>query len=94
MYKWNMQRSKLRSILMAAIFIVSMSPLIVYAQTSFIPLPAGTLEGRLPNGLRYLILRNSSPASRIEFRLVMEVGSVQETEQEKGCAHFLDDSFS
>ena len=43
---------------MAAIFIVSMSPLIVYAQTSFIPLPAGTLEGRLPNGLRYLILRN------------------------------------
>ena len=55
---------------MAAIFIVSMSPLIVYAQTSFIPLPAGTLEGRLPNGLRYLILRNSSPASRIEFRLV------------------------
>lgn len=75
---------------MAAIFIVSMSPLIVYAQTSFIPLPAGTLEGRLPNGLRYLILRNSSPASRIEFRLVMEVGSVQETEQEKGCAHFLE----
>ncbi|MCQ5209230.1 insulinase family protein, partial [Bacteroides thetaiotaomicron] len=43
-----------------------------------------------PNGLRYLILRNSSPASRIEFRLVMEVGSVQETAQEKGCAHFLE----
>lgn len=75
---------------MAAIFIVSMSPLIVYAQTDSIPLPAGTLEGRLPNGLRYLILRNSSPASRIEFRLVMQVGSVQETEQEKGCAHFLE----
>ena len=33
---------------MAAIFIVSMSPLIVYAQTSFIPLPAGTLEGGIP----------------------------------------------
>lgn len=75
---------------MAAIFIVSISPLIVYAQTDSIPLPAGTLEGRLPNGLRYLILRNSSPASRIEFRLVMQVGSVQETEQEKGCAHFLE----
>lgn len=73
---------------MAAIFIVSMSPLIVYAQTSFIPLPAGTLEGRLPNGLRYLILRNSSPASRIEFRLVMEVALYKRPNRRKDVPIF------
>ena len=36
------------------------------------------------------LLQNPSPVSRVEFRLVMRVGSVQETEQQKGCAHFLE----
>lgn len=75
---------------MAAIFIAAMFSVVAYAQPVPISLPAGTLEGHLSNGLHYLILQNPSPASRVEFRLVMQVGSVQETEQQKGCAHFLE----
>ncbi|MBP3534953.1 MAG: hypothetical protein J6J53_02950, partial [Muribaculaceae bacterium] len=39
-----------------------------------ISLPAGTVEGFLPNGLHYLILPNDYPAGRAEFRLVWKVG--------------------
>lgn len=62
-----------------AIFLAAMYVNIpVYSNSRSIPvsLPAGTLEGHLPNGLHYLILQNPSPVSRVEFRLVMRVGSV------------------
>lgn len=62
----------------------------LFSDSTFITLPKGTVEGRLKNGLHYLILENSSPASRVEFRLVMRVGSLQELENQKGSAHFLE----
>lgn len=75
----------------AAILIAAMCVYIPgYAQSAPISLPKGTVEGYLPNGLHYLILKNAVPASRVEFRLIMRVGSVQETENQKGCAHFLE----
>lgn len=55
-----------------------------------IELPKGTLEGRLPNGLHYLILPADFPAGRTEFRLVWKVGSVQQNENQGGAAHFLE----
>lgn len=55
-----------------------------------ISLPKGTVEGTLPNGLHYLILPNKYPASRTEFRLVMRVGSVQQSDEQGGGAHFLE----
>ena len=60
------------------------------AQTEKIKLPPRTVEGKLSNGLRYLILPNGQPQSRAEFRLVMQVGSLQQTAEEGGCAHFLE----
>ncbi len=44
----------------------------------------------MENGFHYLIMPNHMPASRVEIRLIMRVGSILETEQEKGCAHFLE----
>lgn len=80
-----------KSLSIAAIFIAAMCVYMPgYSQSASISLPKGTLEGFLPNGLHYLILNNSVPASRVEFRLIMRVGSVQEEENEKGCAHFLE----
>lgn len=89
-----MKRNNIRKLLcVAAIFIAAMCanmPVYSNSRSTLIFLPTGTLEGYLPNGLHYLILRNSSPVSRVEARLVLRVGSVQETEQQKGCAHFLE----
>jgi len=51
--------------------------------------PALTI-GTLPNGLRYYIRVNHSPAHRAELRLVVNAGSVLEDEDQRGLAHFLE----
>ncbi|MCH5227321.1 MAG: insulinase family protein [Muribaculaceae bacterium] len=55
-----------------------------------IKFPEGTLYGKLSNGLQYLILHNDFPESRVEYRLVWQVGSVQQDDNQGGCAHFLE----
>ena len=57
---------------------------------SKINLPRGTVEGYLGNGLHYIIMPNALPRHGIEMRLVMKVGSLQENDQQKGGAHFLE----
>lgn len=58
--------------------------------TDSIKFPEGTVQGSLPNGLRYLILHNDFPASRVEYRLVWRVGALQQDDSQGGCAHFLE----
>lgn len=53
-------------------------------------LPPGAVEGRLPGGMRYILMRNALPAHKIEMRLVMRVGSLVEDDDQKGCAHYLE----
>lgn len=57
---------------------------------SKINLPRGTVEDYLDNGLHYIIMPNALPRHGIEMRLVMKVGSLQENDQQKGGAHFLE----
>ena len=54
--------------------------------------PRGTVEGTLANGLHYIVLPNELPRHDVEVRLVMRVGSLQETDRQKGGAHFLEHS--
>ncbi|MFH1497991.1 MAG: insulinase family protein, partial [Verrucomicrobiota bacterium] len=53
------------------------------------PAPAIT-AGTLPNGLRYLIRANTEPRQRASLRLVVHAGSFEETETQRGLAHFLE----
>lgn len=46
--------------------------------------------GTLANGLRYAIMRNSSPARAVSIRLAIRVGSYDEEEAESGFAHFVE----
>ena len=46
--------------------------------------------GTLPNGLRYYIRQNTRPEKRAELRLVVNAGSVLETPDKLGLAHFLE----
>ncbi len=46
--------------------------------------------GRLPNGLTYYIRHNSLPEKRVELRLVVNVGSVLEDDDQLGLAHFME----
>lgn len=46
--------------------------------------------GQLPNGLHYAILANREPHQRASFRLLVLAGSAQETDEQRGLAHFVE----
>ncbi|CAA6692048.1 MULTISPECIES: pitrilysin family protein [unclassified Lentimonas] len=51
--------------------------------------PAVTF-GTLENGMRYAILANAEPPSRVSLRLHVDAGSLNEAEDQRGIAHFLE----
>ncbi|KAF0094768.1 MAG: zinc protease [Puniceicoccaceae bacterium 5H] len=46
--------------------------------------------GQLDNGLRYAILPHQEPPGRMSLRLLVESGSLMETDAQQGIAHFLE----
>ncbi|WP_169312595.1 M16 family metallopeptidase [Leadbettera azotonutricia] len=55
-----------------------------------VPFMAKARTGTLPSGLRYYILENSKPEGRAFLTLAVDAGSVLETEDERGLAHFVE----
>jgi zinc protease len=55
-----------------------------------LPVDPNVITGRLPNGLRYLVRRNSRPENRAELRLAVNAGSVLEGDDQRGLAHFVE----
>jgi len=53
------------------------------------PDPA-VLYGRLQNGLRYVVMENREPKDRVSLHLNVLAGSLNESENERGVAHFLE----
>lgn len=50
----------------------------------------GIIIGKLDNGLTYFIQENAKPENRIELRLIVNTGSIQENDDQKGLAHFVE----
>lgn len=46
--------------------------------------------GHLENGLTYYIRQNAQPAHKVELRLVVNVGSILEDDNQRGLAHFCE----
>lgn len=46
--------------------------------------------GKLDNGMVYYIRRNKKPENRVEMRLAVNAGSVLESDNQKGLAHFTE----
>jgi len=74
---------------LAIVFVVLALPALAALDMSARPPhdPA-VVTGVLDNGMTYYIRRVEKPEKRIEMRLAVKVGSVQETEEERGLAHF------
>jgi zinc protease len=60
-----------------------------YRGSDIAPDPAWTF-GTLSNGLRYAVRRNALPAGQVSIRLRMDVGSLEETDEQRGWAHFVE----
>lgn len=65
------------------------SPAAKIDHDSIAPDPA-IRRGVLPNGLRYLIMRNANPKGAVSLRLGVDVGSYEEDEADRGVAHFIE----
>ncbi len=55
-----------------------------------VPVDPRITIGYLPNGLRYYVRANGRPYQRAELRLVVNVGSVVEDNDQRGLAHFVE----
>ena len=73
--------------LMLALMAVS-----AFAQNQMPPIPIDkdVRIGKLDNGLTYYIRYNNWPENRAEFYIAQRVGSIQEDENQRGLAHFLE----
>lgn len=57
---------------------------------SDLPADEAVRFGTLPNGLRYAIARNATPAGEASLRLRIDAGSLEERDDERGLAHFIE----
>ena len=48
------------------------------------------VRGILPNGLRYVLKENREPRNRVAAYLNIQAGSLHETDEQRGYAHFLE----
>lgn len=55
-----------------------------------VPIDPNVRIGKLENGLTYYIRKNALPADRADFYIAQKVGSIQEEENQRGLAHFLE----
>ncbi|MEA3029115.1 MAG: zinc protease [Sphingomonadales bacterium] len=59
-------------------------------QASDLPADRDVRFGTLPNGMRYAIRRNATPPHQTSLRLRIGAGSLQEEDDQRGLAHFLE----
>ena len=55
-----------------------------------IPLDPSVRTGTLSNGMKYYIKKNVKPEKKVEFRLAINAGSINEDEDQRGLAHFME----
>jgi len=55
-----------------------------------VPFMERAITGTLPSGMRYFLLENTMPEGRAFLTLAVDAGSILETEEERGLAHFVE----
>ena len=76
----------------AALLLTIVGTMSVMAQMEMpsIPKDPDVRIGKLDNGLTYYIRHNNWPENRAEFYIAQKVGSIQENDDQRGLAHFLE----
>src|SRR5262245_52515144 len=90
-----MKTSRFRaSFILVVLVALASAPGTVLGQTfnaqEAIPFDAAVRRGTLPNGLQFFIRQNARPAKRVALRLAVKAGSLNETDDQQGLAHFLE----
>jgi zinc protease len=85
-----MQRNLLRWTYLLLLQIFTLHLFAQFNANQILPLDPKVKIGKLPNGLTYYIQKNSKPEKKVELRLVVNVGSVLEDNEQLGLAHFME----
>ena len=59
-------------------------------ERSDLPPDPNLVFGKLPNGFRYVLMKNKTPLDRVSMHLMVNAGSLNETDDQQGYAHFLE----
>lgn len=59
-------------------------------EVSDIQVDENVVYGKLPNGVRYAILQNDTPTKTASLRVRVATGSFNETDEQRGLAHFIE----
>jgi hypothetical protein len=57
---------------------------------SDLPVDPDVRFGTLPNGMRYVLRHNATPPHQVVLRLRIDAGSLQEQDDQRGLAHFIE----
>ena len=80
--------------ILKSVLVLLLIPAAIFAQdlkgTDAIPFDATVKKGTLKNGLTYYIRRNTKPENKVDLRLVINAGSILETDDQQGLAHFME----
>lgn len=60
-----------------------------YANSDVPPDPS-VRYGVLPNGMKYALMHNETPKDSVAIRMAFDVGSLEEADDQRGLAHFLE----
>ncbi len=80
--------NKLKSLMLLLVAAI-MLPAIAQ-QVPNLPIDPAVRYGKLENGLTYYIRHNALPEKQVNFYIAQKVGAVQEEENQRGLAHFLE----
>ena len=78
-----------------SILILFLLPSLLWSQdfqdlSKELPVDENVRIGTLKNGLTYYIRNNEKPEDKVDLRLVLKAGSILETEEQLGLAHFME----
>ena len=77
--------------LLSAIVAIAVSlPALAAKDGEQLPLDPTIRVGKLKNGITYYIRHNKNPENLVNFYIAQKVGSIQEEENQRGLAHFLE----
>ena len=81
---------KLKRFFIAAALLVMSATALMAQELPPIPKDDKVRIGKLDNGLTYYIRNNNWPENKANFYIAQRVGSIQENDDQRGLAHFLE----
>jgi len=81
---------RLKKFFAVAVLLMMSAATMMAQEMPAIPVDDAVRIGKLDNGLTYYIRYNNWPENRAEFYIAQKVGSLQEDDNQRGLAHFLE----